>query len=219
MNFTKEGLALQLSKVFERYKDLAIVKNSPNLMQLHGSIPVDILACGFHLCQSYLVDICIPLNSDKLPYVIDTGRNVAVSYRHIYNDGVLCLDTDTRIRMRFLDSFDLLQWLHDFVEPYFFSYEYYVRYGSFPFGEREHGCHGILQTYQDLFDAPSIDAAYKLMRYCSFHSYRGHHICPCGSGKRLRSCHGNAIRDFIVDSRKMEILRKDLLLVGRDLIG
>lgn len=219
MNFTKESLALQLNKVFERYKNLAVVKDSHNLVRLHGSLPVDILSCGFHLCQSYMIDICIPLNSDKLPYVIDTGRSVAISYRHIYDDGVLCLDTDTRIRMRFLDGFDLLQWLQDLVEPYFFSYEYYVRYGSFPFGEREHGCQGILQTYQELFDASSIDAAYKLMRYCCLHSYRGHHICPCGSGKRLRNCHGNTIRNFVADSRKLEILRKDLLLVGRDLIG
>lgn len=219
MNFTEESLALQLDKVLEHYRDLAVVKESHYMVQLHGSIPVDILACGFHLCQSYLIDICIPLNSDRLPYVIDTGHSVPVTYRHIYNDGVLCLDTDTRIRIRFLDGFDLIQWLQDFVEPYFFSYEYYVRYGRFPFGEREHGCQGLLQTYQELFDTSNIKAAYELMQYCDLHPYRGHHICPCGSGKRLRNCHGNVISDFIADSRKLEILRKDLLVVKKELIS
>ena len=28
------------------------------------------------------------------------------------------------------------------------------------------------------------------------HGYRGHHPCPCGSGKKVRKCHGQALRDL-----------------------
>ena len=30
-----------------------------------------------------------------------------------------------------------------------FTYEFYIRYGEFPFGERAHGIEGIIQTYEN----------------------------------------------------------------------
>jgi hypothetical protein len=99
--------------------------------------------------------------------------------------------------------------MQEFVEPYFFSYEFYQRYGEFPFGERGHGLQGIIETYEDLFCEKDPLIVFKLMKAICKDTYRGHSLCHCGSERRLRSCHGPAIMNFYTDKRLKEIVQSD----------
>lgn len=72
----------------------------------------------------------------------------------------------------------------EYVEPYYFSYEFFQRYGEFPFGERGHDWEGIIQTYSDYFNEPDVVKTIKLMAFISGQKYRGHVLCPCGSGQK-----------------------------------
>lgn len=209
MIISKEIIHKQIEDLLEIQSGLCIRSESDNQIELVGEILVNRQAKGFVLYDAYPVQIVIPLDSDSLPFVKDIGSRIAQDYPHRYKDGKLCLETDTYIRVRFLDEFSLVAWIQEFVEPYFFSYEFYKRYGEFPFGERGHGLQGVLETYEDLFCEKDPEIVFKLMMAISKDTYRGHVLCPCGSMRRVRVCHGPAIMKFYTDKRLKEIVQSD----------
>lgn len=180
---------------------------------LTGLILVNRSSKGFQVCKEYSVKIVIPLESEELPYVLDAGNHIDSNYPHRYLSGKLCLETDANIKIRFIDGFFLEAWMIEYVEPYYFSYEFFQRYGEFPFGERGHDWEGIIQTYSDYFNEPDVVKTIKLMAFISGQKYRGHVLCPCGSGQKLRTCHGPFIMKFFADNRLKAIVRRDYLSI------
>lgn len=213
MIFSKEVAVQQVANLLHRYNGLYVNSMSEEKISLMGSITVNMSSLGFTLYKTYRVEIIIPLDSDELPYVLDVGNQIDGSYPHRYVEGKLCLETDTNIRIRFIDGFSLETWMSEYVETYFFSYEFYQRYGEFPFGERGHGWDGIIQTYSDFFNEADGAKTIKIMASISNGKYRGHALCPCGSGQKLRSCHGPYIMKFYMDNRLKSIVRKDFFLL------
>ena len=211
MIFTTKTIGPQLDRLCQVYPDLEVTRSGPTEVRLHGQIQVYLTANDFTVRNLYVIDIVIPLNSNDLPTVYDAGHQIKSIYPHRYQSGELCLATDTQMRIHFVDGFDLVCWMESYVEPYFFSYEYYKRYQVFPFGDRAHGCRGILQTYQDIFETKTEHAAYALIEYLDSHPYRGHLCCPCGSGQKIRNCHGVTMLRFYENPSLMEIIRNDLL--------
>jgi hypothetical protein len=59
-----------------------------------------------------------------------------------------------------------------------------------PFGDLSHGVLGIIEYYTDLFGTADNVVALSLLKILAEDNYRGHHKCPCGSGRMLRKCHG-----------------------------
>ena len=215
--FTAETVAPQITDLLAEYSNLAVIRRDTDIVQLHGAILVCREYNGYILNDEYELDIYIPLNSDQLPYAIDTGEHIDNNYCHYYSDRRLCLETDTRIRIRFVNGFNLIEWMKEYVEVYYFSYEYYKRFGVYPFGERSHYDIGILQTYQDLFCTSSIQGAFALMQYISDNNYRGHTLCPCGSRKHIRSCHGDVVLSYMKDMRLKKIVLNDTKEIERKL--
>ena len=132
---------------------------------LTGPILVNRSSKGFQVCKEYSVKIVIPLESEELPYVLDAGNHIDSNYPHRYLSGKLCLETDANIKIRFIDGFSLEAWMIEYVEPYYFSYEFFQRYGEFPFGERGHDWEGIIQTYSDYFNEPDVVKTIKTSVY------------------------------------------------------
>lgn len=217
MIFTVKTVTPQIAQLLHEYPDLAVVQSDSQLVRLHGHILVFRIYNDFTLRKTYTLDVIIPISSDELPFVIDTDRQIKRDYHHYYPNGKLCLATDSQIRIRFIDGFDLIAWMSEFVELYYFSYEYYERFGIFPFGERDHGSWGIIQTYQDFLIAKDEIETYKLMHFIKDQMYRGHHPCPCGSGKSLRNCHGQAMLRFYKDALIKKIMIDDLDDFDREL--
>lgn len=207
----------QVDRLLTAYPKLNIIESNSKRIRLCGSIEVYRSAYDYTLQKEYPIEIDIPLGNDELPTIIETNSLIASDYPHRYKNGSLCLETNTSIRMRFIDGFDLIAWMDEFVEPYFFSYEYYTRYGSFPFGERPHGLSGVVHTYQEIFHTDDPRKACALLRYVAEEAYRGHAPCPCGSGEKLRKCHGQYLKPFIMDPRKKAIALSDLQYLRREL--
>ncbi|MFV0529804.1 MAG: hypothetical protein ACK5MN_13940, partial [Lachnospiraceae bacterium] len=203
------------SAFFNKYPDMKLVspENANETLHLHGTILVYRSIDNYILRKSYIIDIFIPTDSDLLPYVMDTGNQISSGYHHYYSDGRLCLATDTDIRIRFINGFDLNEWMDEYVEPYFLSYEYFQRYGEFPFGERAHYFVGIVQSYQEHLQACNFTKTVQIMRYSRDHSYRGHHDCPCSSNTNIRKCHGQHMLPFYTDMRLQQILLSDLITI------
>ena len=40
--------------------------------------------------------------------------------------------------------------MENIVEPYYYSYEYFSRFGEFPYGDRGHDLVGVIETYQQI---------------------------------------------------------------------
>lgn len=211
MIFEKECLSMQVSSLLAAYPGLKLVENNSDCIRFQGSILVNRIDHGFTVRKFFDVQIVVPLKNDESPYVIDFNNQVEYTYHHRYTNGILCLATDTDIRLRFLDSFDLVTWMEEYVETYYFSYQYYSRYGEMPFGERSHDHVGILESYRDIFKSDNGSEALRIMVSIVTRPYRGHQPCPCSSGRKIRNCHGEIMLDFYNDDRKLRILRDDVM--------
>ena len=218
MIYSAEKIQSQIELLLNKYHGLRIAISTESVIRLNGKILVYRVYNDFPVYEEFSVDIEIPLGEDSIPTIFDTGKQILESYPHRYPDGKLCLATDTEIKLAFEDGYTLLDWMENFVEPYFYSYKYYLRFHTFPFGERSHGHLGTLETYQDIFCVASTAEAFKLMSYVVKVPYRGHHLCPCNSGKKIRNCHGEKLLPFYLSQRKRTILHNDYkkisLIVG-----
>lgn len=138
-------------------------------------------------------DILIDFKNHILPFVYDTGHSIRKSYPHKYNDNHLCLATDIE-QILFLKEYKKISlWIEKYIETYFITYEYFEKYGIYPFGEYSHGYLGIKEFYLNYFNITAENNADNILKYILFKNYRGHDLCPCGNQVHLRKCHGQFI--------------------------
>lgn len=213
-----DDIQTEVNELLMHYQKLSISKEDATGIHLSGTIDVYRSALDYILQKQYVVEIEVPKALDKLPVVFDKKGAVSSNYAHKYVDGSLCLETDSYIMYRFIDGMNLVAWMDEFVEPYFFSYEFFCRFGKYPFGERPHNAEGIIHTYQDLWHESDPLITFQLLRYAAEEQYRGHLFCPCNSGKRIRNCHGPIMFSYMSDTRRLEILRNDLKNIRKVLI-
>lgn len=211
MIFTTETISPQLNHLLQTYPELTVTHLDSKEVRLQGQIHIYRTANDFTVNNLYVISIIVPLNSNELPKIFDIAHQIRTTYPHRYPSGELCLATDTQMRIHFINGFNLVCWMENYVEPYFFSYEYYKRYQIFPFGDRAHGYRGILQTYQDLLKTKTEISAYNLIEYLANHPYRGHLYCPCGSERKIRNCHGTVLLQFYKNHHLMEIVKDDFI--------
>lgn len=182
----------QVQKTLKRFPELVLSKVGNDIL-LSGKFNINCEWLNEHIIDEYKVTIIIPDNyPEELPVIRETNRRIPLNYGHVYRDGELCLAPDDEIKLSLGKSFTLDKWIDNFVIPYFFGYSYFVKYGVMPFGERSHGVKGIREFYKDFFDVDTDDKVINFFKFIfSFKSYKykGHHLCPCGSGKRVRDCH------------------------------
>ena len=133
------NLKEQVNDVLSQYPQLTVDETDSNQIRLYGTINVNRSACNYTLQKNYLIEILLPDSDKELPKIKSVDNCIDKSYPHQYKDGTLCLETDGTVKLRFIDNFNLIEWMDEYVEPYFFSYEYFSRFGFFPFGERSHG--------------------------------------------------------------------------------
>lgn len=213
MIISKESGLQQVQELLLLYKELQLESVTESRISLKGRILINRDALGFKLYKGYYMKIIIPLESEELPYVIDLGGHIEDVYPHKYSDGKLCLETDTQIRVRFLNGFSLTEWMEEYVELYYFSYEYHRRYGRYPFGERSHGVMGLIETYSEFFKEKDLIKTVLLMKAIVANNYRGHALCPCGSGMKYRQCHGEYTKRFYFDDRLNDMVKFDYYLL------
>lgn len=62
----------------------------------------------------------------------------------------------------------------------------------------------------------SFKNTFKIMLYIAQKAYRGHNECPCGSGLKVRNCHGKVIKPFYEDKKAIEIIKKDIEYIKKE---
>lgn len=209
MNLIPNNIDEQLDELLREYPLLSVNEKNGKRISVTGKIQIHRSVNDYPVRKTYQISIIVLLGSDEMPSISEDEGAVSSDYVHKYEDGKLCLETEVAIRIRFVDGFNLLQWVVEFVEPFFVTYEYYASFGVYPNGERSHGSMGIIETYKEIFHTDDTISTFKGIRLICEGEWRGHAPCFCGSEKYLRKCHGKWILQFLNDSRMKNIVQRD----------
>ncbi len=145
----------------------------------------------------YEVEIQIAADYPKtVPTVKEVGSRIAQTFHHNH-DGTLCLEAPLAVHENFRARETLINFVDNLTVPYLYAHSYYLKYGKPPFGEHAHGAEGILADYRNRFQVSEESSVLWLLQILAEDIYRGHHDCPCGSGKKLRNCHGKYLLQLL----------------------
>lgn len=171
----------------------------------------------FHLNVSYQniliedyfdIEVIIDKTNENPPIVFEKRR--IEKFHHRFTDGSLCLGIPMEISV-FLkkNRFSIIKYFEYYIIPYLYGFLYYEKYSIMPFGERSHGLQGYLEYFRDIFGLSNEVKTKEFLIYLMNNTeYRGHHICPCGSGKKIRDCHKDVL--FHYYNEKNEVVLNEL---------
>ena len=203
----------QYAIVAQKYINLRFERQDDGSGLVKGDLRFSASFNGESIEDSYEIELVIPADYPrKLPTVHEIGGRISKDF-HRNPDASLCLGAPLQIRMKFQKNPTLLGFIEEQVIPYLYSHSYFEKYGKMPFGELSHGVKGIIEFYQELFILQSEVAVLGFLRILVDKNYRGHHNCPCGSGIKLRFCHGPMLMD-IMKQQNAEEFALEYLLVG-----
>lgn len=145
------------------------------------------------ISDTYEIEILIPQN---FPATIPEARDLSGRTKgfHTYPNGSLCLGAPLAVKITFSNTPTLLGFVDNCIIPFLYSFSYQIEHGELPFGDLSHGNEGKFEYYKDFFEVDNYLAVVGFLRILADDDYRGHLECLCGSGNRLRNCHGDKLR-------------------------
>lgn len=187
----------QFIELQSKYPRLRLTQDEKGLFVIRGEL--DFAASFEDVCieDSYSIEIILPNDFPNTPPRIIESNNRIPSGYHMFTDGTLCLGTPVAVKKTFFQTPTLIGFVANNVIPYFYGYSYKCKYGSLPFGELSHGSSGIREFYQEYFDVYDPEKLLGLLEILAKNNYRGHHNCPCLSGKKVRNCHGMCLLELL----------------------
>lgn len=174
----------------EKFPELNLIAEDNGSWTVKGPL---IFSGKYEECEiegEFSIEITIPDDYPEIPPTVRETANKIPCDFHTYYDGTLCLGAPLAVRKKFSENPTLIGFVEKCLIPYLFSFDHKRKYGEMPFGELSHRGQGILEYYQDLFDMKAVKEILGLIKILADDNYSDHNTCPCGSGKRLRSCHG-----------------------------
>ena len=210
----REDLLEQIAELTSVHKGLSHVVEHDAHTLVSGALGFEASADGLEtISESFDVELSVPRAfPERFPQVRETGGRIRADYEHRNREGTLCLAVPIEERRVFLDQPTLLGYVDGLLVPYLYGYSFWTKHGFHPFDEAPHGSEGILRHYVDTLGVPDPVAALAVISFLFEHGYRGHHPCPCGSGCRVRVCHGPALR-ALHDQHTPETLRADFAAI------
>ena len=212
LNNRESLITQQFEELIQKFPNLRLCEDSPGQWVIRGKLSFSASFQNVSIEDTFLVMIVLPKDYPQSPPVVqEAGGRIPADF-HQNPDRTLCLGIPIEVRQRFKKEPTLLAFVEKLLIPYLYSYSYFEKYGKIPFGEFAHGGKGIREYYQELFKTDDIYIVLELLKIMANGSYRGHHLCPCNSGKILRKCHGPLILRFIKEYPK-EIFSRDFLYI------
>jgi hypothetical protein len=158
--------------------------------------------------DEYSVAITIPRGYPNiLPTAKETGGRIPMDF-HTNLDMTLCLGSPIEMKKKFREREFLIGFVEDLLIPFLYGFSYREKYGEMPYGELPHGIDGVLKSYQTLFHVNDELAVIAFLKILADQNYRGHMVCPCGSGLKLRNCHGGIIKELMNYQSAQEYLQE-----------
>jgi len=194
----REDVESEIADLRQEYQGLTTVRERKIGVVVSGTLPFEASTDGHEtITDVFEIDLVVPETyPEGVPWVLETSGRISDAYEHVYTNGKLCLAVPTEERLIFRQEPCLRGFVTKLLIPYCYGYCYWERHGVHPFGEREHGGAGIARFYIDWLGLPGEVQALEVALHLVQHGYRGHHDCPCGSGAKLRDCHGPAVLEL-----------------------
>ncbi len=163
---------------------------------ISGSFP---LADGGKIFDRYSIEIELPHDYPQgLPLVWEVGGRIArIADRHIYSDtGSACLFVRDEREWVYPSGSSVLDFLNGPVRDFFVSQSLYEIDGTWPFGQRSHGVKGIAEFYFEKLNTTDLQTVLRYLNILKRKEIKGHWLCPCGSGTKLRQCHREQLTEL-----------------------
>jgi len=147
----------------------------------------------------YRIEIELPKDYSKsMPVVREMGGRIPPTADFHVNpkDGTACVLLPDERWWVWPPGSTLLDFLNGPVRNFFLGQSLVELGEPWPFGQWGHSVEGIREFYSKLLDTDDLGMIIRGVEYLSKKKIKGHWLCPCGSGKRLRDCHGEIIRDL-----------------------
>ena len=110
------------------------------------------------------------------------------------NDGN---STPARQHLELIKSPTLPGFIKLCVIPFLYGFSFREKHGQLPFGELDHGMKGIRQDFAEVFGVKDHQAAVQMVQLAGMKkSNANKRLCPCGSGRRLGTCHNRRVNDL-----------------------
>lgn len=210
----KEGFQQQIDELIAFHKGLKNIVERDGEVVVSGPLPFEASADELEtITDCFEIELIIPLDfPENLPRAREIGGRIETNYEHRNPSGTLCLAVPVEQRRVFLENPTLLGFVNRLVIPYLYGYCFFTRHGHHPFDEAAHGYEGILRHYADTLDLRDNLSVLAVISYLLEYGYRGHHDCPCGSGKKVRACHGPALM-ALYQAHNQQSLHSDFIAV------
>lgn len=206
-----------IEMIKRNYPDFEIVKRENDFV-LFGEIVLNHVFNGVRMTGKFNLEIVVPRDfPSAFPIVKELSKCIDENYSHRYKNGQFCLASNLELKMFFSQDTDICSFIEKYVIPYLYTYRFYEEYGVYPYGERSHGIMGDLEYLKDLFEVDSWGQVMDIVLFVAKSTYRGHLLCPCGSGKRIRNCHGVLIKK-VMNAELQEECRVILLEIEKEYV-
>ncbi|WP_339311180.1 SEC-C domain-containing protein [Paenibacillus sp. FSL M7-0896] len=195
---------MESSLIWEHFYELSddfpdlILTPEENKFFIRGNIHFRAQYSGHESIEDiFHIEIEIPETYPSVPPVArDLGERIPQSF-HTFVDGSFCLGAPLAVKMTFANNPTLLGFVNSLLIPYLYTFSFKITHqGNLPYGELSHGGSGLMNYYMGLFETSQPVAVLNFLKILAFRKYRGHIPCPCGSGNKLRSCHGSSLLEI-----------------------
>lgn len=159
----------------------------------------------------YRLEIWFPRNyPDQIPKVIAVDKRIQpIADRHVFRNRAACLCLPHEVT-RYLPKINILLFWENLLKFWLIGQTCYDQDGVWPFKARSHNNEGIYEGFSELLGLSDLEVTKKftslLLRK---NPAKGHELCPCGSGLKLRNCHQAEYQDI------RSLLTPDVLKIYR----
>ena len=191
-------LAGQIRELHNEYGVLSVEREKGGHTRLYASLCFHAFFEGFETVEdTFNIKLLVPQNyPESLPRVWETEGRITSAYQHVYNDRSLCLGIASDLQQKFSENPTLLGFVDNLVIPYLCGYQHWIITGTNPIGEQPHGVWWIDDYYFQRFGLNDRLKIMDTICYLLEHGvHKGGHLCPCGSGQRIKNCHEEELRE------------------------
>lgn len=184
-----------IEEVTTKFTDLWHVRDTNDKVCLAGAFPI---VENGKTIDRFSIRIEFPHDYPASPPIVYEigGRIPRTRDRHLDGNGAACLFVPDERWRYWPPGATILEFLNGPVRDFFLLQLFFELTGDPISQARPHGVEGKLEYYYEELETRSLDVVIKAVQYLARKEVKGHWDCYCGSGKRLRDCHFDKIRDL-----------------------
>ena len=153
-----------------------------------------------------------------LPAVYEIGGRIPkTDAYHVNANGSLCLGVPEELWIELGGRFELYDVVDGPLRTFLLGATNKLAGRDWPYGERPHGARGLCEWYGRVIGSSDPVHVLELIQILTAASIKGHWMCPCGSGRELRKCHGDAIRTLHAHHFSVDMLRNSGIVLAAHL--